>query len=178
MVLCLWPSGPVHSPKHETHPRAPTDLLEVGQLDPCETDMLTYSDTLVWWKMGGVVKNLIFRIGKMMINHRVSCAIFAIKPFWLLIKTNMLWFSHQHGLNMFDCIKAQPQIYGIIHRPWPIPRISHCSLLISKRNPSRLFGVYSTTGRAVAPGLFHHRATVVIWGHNPPHRPPTVPVQW
>lgn len=129
-------------------------------------------------KWGGVVKNLIFRIGKMMINHRVSCAIFAIKPFWLLIKTNMLWFSHQHGLIMFDCIKAQPQIYGIIHRPWPIPRISHCSLLISKRNPSRLFGVYSTTGRAVAPGLFHHRATVVIWGHNPPHRPPTVPVQW
>ena len=46
-------------------------------------------------KWGGVVKNLIFRIGKMMINHRVSCAIFAIKPFWLLIKTNMLWFSHQ-----------------------------------------------------------------------------------
>jgi hypothetical protein len=79
----------------------------------------------------------------------------------------------------FDCIKAQPQIYGIIHRPWPIPRISHCSLLISKRNPSRLFAQKRCNFcHAVAPGLFHHRATVVIWGHNPPHRPPTVPVQW
>ena len=168
MVLCLWPSGLVHSPKHETHPRAPTDLLEVGQLDICETDMLTYSDTLVCWKTGGWRENDDKPPG--FVRDICNQTLLVVDQNQCALIFTSTWF---------DCIKAQPQIYGIIHRPWPIPRILHCSLLISKRNPSRLFAQKRCNFcHAVARGLFHHRATVVIWGHNPPHRPPTVAVQW
>ena len=160
LFVTQWPSAFSQT----RNPPPGTDLLELGQLD-----------TLVCWKMGGggPKSNFWWENDDKppgFVRHICNQTLLVVDQNQCALIFTSTWF---------DCIKAQPQIYGIIHRPWPIPRISHCSLLISKRNPSRLFAQKRCNFcHAVAPGLFHHRATVVIWGHNPPHRPPTVPVQW